>query len=100
MIKNKKTEHLTLEKAVILKKTNNSKLMSEDQTTPASIKLKQTVVKKEAIRKRKCSWKVGHRLFNKNSKLLNHRENIPKDQICDREDKIEYIFQDENKTEI
>ena len=31
MIKNKKkTEHLTLEKTVILKKTNNSKLMSED----------------------------------------------------------------------
>ena len=26
----KKTEHLTLEKTVILKKTNNSKLMSED----------------------------------------------------------------------
>lgn len=50
--------------------------------------------------KKKMFLKVGHRLFNKNSKLLNHRENIPKDQICDREDKIEYIFQDENKTEI
>lgn len=48
----KKTEHLTLEKTVILKKTNNSKLMSEDQTTPASIKLKQTVVKKEAIKEK------------------------------------------------
>jgi len=55
---------------------------------------------KRCNQRRKCSWKVGHRLFNKNSKLLNHRENIPKDQICDREDKIEYIFQDENKTEI
>lgn len=75
--------------------------MSEDQTTPASMKLKQTAIKKRSNqRKRKCSWKVGHRLFNKNSKLLNHRENIPKDQICDREDKIEYIFQEENKTEI